>query len=96
MPQMTALSQRGRITRCRDRIAERTKEFYKKFYYSDLNNSKVLQTDEDTSTIESILQVLDITLTEVERAIHQLTKKQGSRSIQHYTRYLERYRPPYH
>ena len=72
-PQMTALKEEdGTVTRCRDRIVDRARDFYEKLYSSDINNNETLE--EELTIRDNSQNVPEITPNEVERTIQQLKR----------------------
>ena len=72
---MTAIKEEEEsVTRNRDQIFERAKEFYAKLYSSDINNNSVVEDEEfnELSTTCTTLPVPEISPDEVEHTIHQL------------------------
>ena len=75
--QMTALKEEdGSVTRNRDRIVERAKQFYEKLYSSD-QDSNTIDDSEELNKLNSSLHPLpvpEIAADEIEHTIHQLKR----------------------
>ena len=77
---MTAIKEEeGSVTRNRDRIVERAKEFYEKLYSSDINNNSVVEDEEfnELSTTYTTFPVPEISQDEVEHTIHELKREKA-------------------
>ena len=77
---MAAMKEEKRsVTKNRDRIVERAKEFYEKFYFSDINNNSVIKDGEfnEPSTTYTVIPVPEISPDELEHTIHQLKQEKA-------------------